>query len=166
MSDFPEGTDWWKASDGRWYPPSTHGVGAGDAAQGTAGAPPPPPATTSTGTQPAARGQLGCFVAVLLVAGGCVAISVAGSDEAEDDNLRFGAIDVCEQFVSEQLRSPGSADFQDADVARVIAVGDDFTYSAFVDSQNGFGAELRTRFRCVVRHAGGDRFTLIDLDIG
>lgn len=37
MSDQSQGTDWWQASDGKWYPPETH-------PDYVAPAPPPPPA--------------------------------------------------------------------------------------------------------------------------
>lgn len=39
MSLFPEGRDWWVASDGHWYPPEQHP----SAAAGRAPSPPPPP---------------------------------------------------------------------------------------------------------------------------
>lgn len=107
--------------------------------------------------------KIGCGALIGIVVVATVLFSMLGGSE-EDDN-KVGAIVVCEQFVEQRLRSPGSADFQTANSDRVRVSGDTFVYSAFVDSQNGFGAELRTDFICTVEHIEGDRFRLVDLQL-
>ncbi|SNB29693.1 conserved hypothetical protein [Flavobacterium psychrophilum] len=53
-------------------------------------------------------------------------------------------------YIESKLKSPGSAKF-DISIERVIKSNDTiFTVISFVDSQNGFGALLRTNYSCKV----------------
>lgn len=77
------------------------------------------------------------------------------------------AYTICQQFVQDRLRSPKSADFQNSRDAKIQSVGtDEYEVSAYVDSQNSFGAMLRTPFRCTVKPSDGDRWQLVDLKTG
>lgn len=104
---------------------------------------------------------------VLLVVGLIIAISAGAFDRASnpDDGDQADAVAACEDFVSDRLTSPGSAEFQRADSANVAKVADEYTYTGFVDSQNTFGALLRTDFTCTVRHIEGDTYELVDVSL-
>ena len=79
-----------------------------------------------------------------------------------------GAFTVCKKFVTDRLRSPGSAKFPSAIDDGVIVSGlaeNRYAVSAYVDSQNGFGALVRTRFSCIVAWQSGAEYKLEDLQI-
>ena len=82
-------------------------------------------------------------------------------EEAAGDEA--GAVTACRQFVEARLVSPASADFPwgfEAD-----NVGPVWEYLSYVDSENRFGAKLRTNFRCLVEHTGRGEYRLIDLQM-
>lgn len=82
-------------------------------------------------------------------------------EEAAGDEA--GAVTACQQFVEARLVSPGSADFPwgfEAD-----NVGPRWEYVSYVDSENRFGAKLRTNFHCLVEHTGEGNYRLIDLQM-
>ena len=175
MSDFPQGADWWKAGDGLWYPPATKPEVEGD------DPPPPPPepdggwATAAGGTKPAedGNGGRGCLIAIGITIALVVIFSILGSGDDDGggdsaDELRFGAFDVCTQFVEERLKAPGTASFrnyfEDDGEVTVTGVGDGpYTVRSSVDAQNSFGAEIRTDFTCIVTHQGDGNWRLNDL---
>lgn len=167
MSDFPEGADWWKATDGRWYPPPTT-IGGDPPKEGLVA-----PAETRAAERDAAvkKSGRGCLIGVLVVVALIVALSLSdgSDDEPEGDDLRAGAFDVCTQFVEDRLRAPGSASFpnqfQDDGEVSITGGPEVFTVRSHVDAENGFGGEVRTPFVCQVRHTGGDNFSLIDLSL-
>lgn len=75
---------------------------------------------------------------------------------------------ICRKFVTNQLRAPKTAEFptsSDAGVTIRTVGRDAFEVHAFVDSQNGFGALIRTRFTCTVEPAGGANWRLVDLKL-
>lgn len=89
--------------------------------------------------------------------------SDAGQDVGTD---RLGAFDVCKQFVSDQLKAPGGATWRDPFGDQVTYSGDGdgpITVDASVDSQNGFGAKLRSTYTCTVSRAGGNNWHLDNL---
>lgn len=77
------------------------------------------------------------------------------------------AMQYCEHAVKQRLRSPGSGDFQYGHSTKVISLGNDkYRLRSFVDSQNAFGAQVRTHFVCEVQ--GGDSlddFRVVKLEI-
>lgn len=110
-----------------------------------------PAATNPAGQQPAAKKNQGVLLlgvgAVLLVC--CiwaVAKGVFGGDSAADKTT--DAKQVCEQFVKDQLKSPGSAKFTGASAS---TGGSTYTVTGDVDAQNSFGGLLRSHYTCVVR---------------
>lgn len=70
------------------------------------------------------------------------------------------AVVMCEEFVSDRLKSPGSAEFGRA--SATSAGAGTWRVRGAVDSENGFGAMMRTDYVCVVS-ADGDTWTLEDL---
>lgn len=163
MSDHQQGPGWWLASDGKWYPPSAPPPGAPDLT----------PAGIAARKQEAQNGcGVGCGAVVLVVVVLVLLGALFGSDDEEGasgEDLRFGAFDVCQQFVEERLRAPATAEypnfFEDDGEVVVTNSGDTYTVRSSVDSENGFGALLTTPFTCVVRHTSGDVFRLVRLDM-
>jgi hypothetical protein len=90
-----------------------------------------------------------------------------GDDSAVDED--WGAFNVCTQFVEQRLKAPGTAKFrnfyQDDGEVTVTQAGDVFTVVSSVDSENGFGASLRTEFTCTVTSLGGGNWQLEGLDL-
>jgi hypothetical protein len=70
------------------------------------------------------------------------------------------AFDACKGFVKRQLKAPSTAKFrnyyeQDGEVV-VLGTGDGpYTVMSSVDSENSFGAKLRSNFTCKVTLSGG-----------
>lgn len=72
----------------------------------------------------------------------------------------------CVGFVTERLRAPSTAQFNpdgEAETVRIPGTSD-YSVSTWVDSQNGFGAMIRTEFDCTVNW-GGRGYRLITLSI-
>ena len=77
----------------------------------------------------------------------------------QESDFRMAARSKAKQHVEAILKSPSTADFPwfdwqvtKADQAKDIR----YVVYSYVDSQNGFGATVRTKFRVVVRFNGGD----------
>lgn len=68
----------------------------------------------------------------------------------------------CQKFIEAGLRSPGSAKHPAYTDEAVSDQDPIYVVTSMVDSQNGFGALLRTHYRCEVRREG-DGFRLVDL---
>ncbi len=67
---------------------------------------------------------------------------------------------MAKDFVRDRLTSPATADFPWLDGQVTMLGCGRYRVASYVDSQNGFGATLRTRFDATVRHAGGGRWVL------
>lgn len=87
------------------------------------------------------------LIGVLL---GCQALGDDGADEGSAP----GARDACQQFADKRLKSPGSADYD----LTATNDGTTWTVTGTVDSQNSFGASLRSEVECVMRYSG-DSYT-------
>ena len=98
--------------------------------------------------QPAA---IGCIVVLVLMLVGGVAFctnqkKAPEKSACEDPFLAYG---MAQQFVSERLKAPATADYPSmaSGDATVTPLGQcKFLVSSYVDSENGFGANVRTRF--------------------
>jgi len=73
---------------------------------------------------------------------------------------------MAEEFVKQKLISPGSAKFPWYNENMVKDLGEGrYTYTSYVDSQNSFGALVRSNFTCTVKYSGNDKWTCEDLQI-
>jgi hypothetical protein len=69
---------------------------------------------------------------------------------------------VCEDYVKGQLKAPATADFQSFLGRSVIDEGNwRYQVSSYVDSQNDFGANIRTYFTCDVQCVADGQCTVI-----
>lgn len=72
---------------------------------------------------------------------------------------------VCQQFVERRLKSPASAKWAAGFNDFTTHLGNGrYQAKAWVDSQNAFGAMLRTNFECTVAHVKGDDWRLETLN--
>ena len=83
---------------------------------------------------------------VLLLAGGLAGCS--GSDEPGEAEIR----DACREMVEHRLKSPGSAEWSD----EVVSGSDPWEVRGVVDSDNAFGASMRSDFHCRDLSIGSD----------
>ena len=78
------------------------------------------------------------------------------------------ALTMAEHFVKENLKSPSSAKFPWCSqklIDSIITVNS-YTWivNSYVDSQNSFGAMLRTQYRAKVMYLGDNKWKLLALD--
>lgn len=79
-----------------------------------------------------------------------------GSKEAE-------ATYYIEEAVKSRLKSPATADFPYFTDAILSTNDGHFSVTSYVDSQNGFGAVIRTKFYCEVKYdKGKDKWYLVE----
>lgn len=74
----------------------------------------------------------------------------------------------CHKFVADSLRSPSTAQFGPDTSVRVeptIPTGPRWHVIGSVDSENGFGAMLRSDYNCLARLEAGQQWVLDDLTI-
>lgn len=62
----------------------------------------------------------------------------------------------CKNFVMERLRAPATADFPFMDYTAWDMGNDTWVVKSYVDSQNGFGAMIRSNWHCKVQYVGGN----------
>ncbi len=109
----------------------------------------------------------GAIFTVILVAG-CSSTTLKSDAGQEVSDARSQAANVCEKFVKARLKSPGSAKFRDPYGDQITYTGDGkgpITVTASVDSQNSFGASLRSPYTCTVTKASGSTWNLVKLDL-
>lgn len=65
---------------------------------------------------------------------------------------KYKIYDIAQESVKEYLTSPASAKFPniDSDDVTINGTGDSYFVNSYVDSENGFGASLRTKFECFI----------------
>jgi len=127
------------------------------------------PVAAATTTTPAKSGS-GCGTAIVVLVALVVGLVIIGSltqgtpTPASPD--RVGAFLACKQFVTERLRAPTTAKFPNSSDAVVNLVsGGEWTVASHVDSQNGFGAMIRSTVTCTVKPVEGDKWRLVDIKI-
>lgn len=116
-------------------------------------------------TQKAAN--IGCLVIIFVVAFFVFAGVGGGSSSkdwrTEDDSI--GAYVMMQTFVERRLKSPATADFPRYSKSRVTrTVGQTYRVSSYVDSENGFGANIRTNFTGRITRTGPDKWKLDSLE--
>jgi hypothetical protein len=125
------------------------------------------PPAAAPAKKPMGRGTA-IFSVVLFFAlfGACgVALATAGSHSSSSTSAtakEMTAFDMCKQSVRSKLKAPTTAKFRDyfGDQAPSISgTGDGpYTVVSTVDSQNGFGAMIRSSFVCTAEYIGNDQW--------
>jgi hypothetical protein len=136
--------------------------------------PPPRPPTYSQTTKPpksSAAGKLIVVVAVVVfclwfLSGPSKPPSAAEAAAAKAEDQRTWAMTMAEQFVKKNLKSPATADFPWPSEFKIHDLGhNEWLVSSYVDSQNGFGALIRSNWVCKLRDNGNGTWNLVDIDI-
>jgi hypothetical protein len=99
---------------------------------------------------------LACFVV-----GGVIVSTASGNDRGSSTSGGSPgmAFEMCKDFVKARLKAPSTATFrnfyEDDGEVRVTGSGaGPYTIQSTVDSQNGFGAKIRSNFSCTVTATG------------
>ena len=115
------------------------------------------------------RGGLGCFgwgvltVIGLVVFFACTSLNAGTgvkSSGSDSESLDVGSFGIkCQHAVSDQLKAPATAQFQNffIDQTEGRLTGDSASgwhWTTYVDSQNSFGANIRTNFTCLTAPNG------------
>lgn len=103
---------------------------------------------------------VGIAVAFLAIIG-----AASNHDDSAGTNDRSAtAFEMCKKSVRTDLRAPGTAKFRDyfGDQAPSVSGSGDGPYTVIstVDSQNGFGAMLRSSFVCTATYIGSDQWSV------
>jgi len=88
-----------------------------------------------------------------------------------DNQIKAGKGDIdayvmANAFVKERLKSPASADFpyyHERGISIKFLGDNTYSVSGYVDSQNSFGALIRTDYYCKVKYNGNDNWSLLDI---
>lgn len=83
-------------------------------------------------------------IVVLLAFAGCVVSSFNTEDSADND--QYEAIAQCEARIDDLLKSPATASYD----TTATASSGEWTVTGTVDSENSFGANIRSSFQCTV----------------
>jgi hypothetical protein len=84
----------------------------------------------------------------------------------EDTTNKQDAFRMSKQFVTKNLKAPSTADFPWYTESFVIDLGKGrYSVSAYVDSENSFGAKIRTPYTCTLSYEGNDMWRLESMDI-
>lgn len=129
--------------------------------------PPAQPQVNST-----SNGTAGCvwslviFVVIFMIvaSGSCGGSGSSSSDDPEKEEKTQSAY-MAEEFVKKRLKSPSTASFQNAYDMQVDKNGSGWTVRGYVDSQNGFGAMMRSDFTATLHKSGGDEWKLDNINL-
>ena len=160
MSDVPQGSDWWQASDGRWYAPPRPGAAPPPSGYGPPPVPgygpapgygPPPgyvprPPSSSSGTNVLVWVLVAVGVVVLLGMGACVALVVAVGEAAED--VSQSAADEADDVSGTRCRADAGA-FLAAEVEVTNDSSEPSNYSIEVAFESAEGDQIDTAFAFV-----------------
>lgn len=114
-------------------------------------------------------------IVVLLIAGGMYYVTTINSESpitsATVPSKLQEREEVAKRIVTSFLKSPGSAQFPDIVIKKMVDTNDRYIIFGEVDSQNGFGALLRTHFHMILLYKGGEitdmkNWTIDTLNLG
>lgn len=96
--------------------------------------------------------------------------SSGGSSSSSSSDQKYAAFEMCKSFVKDRLKAPSTAKFrnyfEDDGEVRVSGFGDGpYIVISTVDSQNGFGAQIRGTFTCSVTNSSGDNWRLNSISV-
>ena len=114
-----------------------------------------------------AAGNKGCLYFFLAIVGVFVLLlvygSLSGGNEASAEEVitrpngetvdESSAAVLCQRQIRDRLRAPGTAKFAGPfsdDYSRPVKSGNTWSYTVSVDSENAFGAALRSQWSCVL----------------
>jgi hypothetical protein len=93
----------------------------------------------------------------------CVAVLAACGQTSAGKQV--GAYRACERAVGTELKAPSTADYSGYTGSTVTNNSGTYHVSGHVDSENSFGAKIRTSFACDLRDTG-DNWDLVHINVG
>lgn len=128
---------------------------------------------TKPGVEITSRSVLGTILAFVVIiwmfqpSGGDRRPTRAPAPSAASAPTLTDAFVMCQAFIEDRLVAPTSAKWPPRPHSQYATKTGESTYLAisYVDSQNGFGAMIRTNFSCAVRYVGNDRWHLESLQM-
>lgn len=110
----------------------------------------------------AGKGCMVMFIAFAIIVGVIYMMSSDSDDSSSSsdyDTNTFLAYNYATEFVKKQLKSPSTAEFastfEQADHTTHLG-NQRYKISSWVDSQNSFGATIRTEFSCIIAFEGDE----------
>jgi len=105
-------------------------------------------------------------IAILIGVGFSCCSGGCGADtEKETGHSKVEAWTAAQLEVERNLKSPSTADYPWSYDEYVDKIDDNtFIVRAYVDSENSFGAKVRTNFSCTVKFTGEDTYIVKDLE--
>jgi hypothetical protein len=99
-----------------------------------------------------------------IVAGIALSAVLTACGGGSDTGAQVGAYQSCERAVKTTLKAPSTADFSGYSDSDIKSAGNIYTVAGYVDSENSFGAKIRTDWNCQVRSTG-DNWQLVHLNV-
>jgi hypothetical protein len=112
--------------------------------------PPKDPKAKPVGSSNTKFGCLGCLGIIVVLFVGCSIAAGINAAQPKDYNTAYQAESQCEARVKEKLKAPSTAEFS----GTTATGGGPWTVTGQVDSQNSFGAMIRSPFGCTVTITG------------
>lgn len=103
-------------------------------------------ATQRRGYGCAAWGCGGLALAAIALMGLSALGRSSGNSTSSDRRVDF--VVNCEYALKDQLKSPATAKISNAFADGILSTASGYAWDGTVDAQNGFGALIRSRFRC------------------
>lgn len=81
--------------------------------------------------------------------------------EREEEALMSDAFYTSQAFIEQRLKSPSTAKFASRDESKVLNMGENlYVIVSYVDSQNGFGAMIRTKYNIALKYTEDKKWKL------
>lgn len=123
----------------------------------------------------------GCLTLVLVIVGLCIFGAINDKQKTpEERNAEskareqrtcnddpIGAFVMAQDFVKKMLKAPSTADFPiGTSDSTIIPLGNCiYQVESYVDSQNSFGAKIRSQYTASVKYLGEGRWSLVEIHI-
>jgi TPR repeat protein len=106
------------------------------------------------------------LVFLLLALAGCDPQSPEQAARASEANAYRTAYTMATQLVAQHLKSPTTAKFSSFQETGAEKAGEIWRLSGFVDSQNSFGAMMRSKWYAAIQNKSGDEWSALYIRIG
>jgi hypothetical protein len=90
--------------------------------------------------------------------------SITSEDITPEENHTIEAFVYAQEQIEKQIKSPSSAEWPIASESLLHQKGNIYTFKSYFDSQNSFGAMIRTKYICVVEE-NNNLYTIKNLQL-
>ncbi|ROO51081.1 hypothetical protein EDC02_5945 [Micromonospora sp. Llam0] len=99
---------------------------------------------------------------LMALCGGIIFTQIGNSADEPIDPVTadrsFDAEVMCQEPIKDRLKAPATAEFPPAEVKKNGAI---YSVTGDVDAENGFGAKIRTGYKCTIKDNGDGTWTAI-----